>query len=225
MDPTHISVLGLVLTVVLFGTSMLVKQRGKNDDQTDRRLDAVEKDRAALNEKVAKLEERSTGFREDVQDLRTEVKYVKDKMVGREEWETRHNATDAILQRILDELMDRRKSGAALEEPPPPARQRTGRNGLRPSGALRLRPDQPQERDRVAVRSCLVGVSCVVFGEDGDRVGQFALRQQVSVWWASIRRSIVRHGRPLSRRRRDFVAGDRGRWTRGGHGEEKETPR
>lgn len=95
---------------------MLVGALGRETvGELKRRVAELERRGEARDREVAQLDERSRGMTASLQ-------RIEEQMVPRSEWETRHAATDATLQRILDALSER-GSSPHLDQPPPMPRR------------------------------------------------------------------------------------------------------
>lgn len=86
---------GSLSLVVLLASALARETSG----ELKRRLDVAESKLEAQTQKVARLEERTTGTTET-------LKRIEETMVPRKEWESRHAQTDEMLARILRRLDD-----------------------------------------------------------------------------------------------------------------------
>lgn len=118
---------GLLSFIVLLGSALSRETVG----ELKRRVTTLETDgragqagHSALSATVGKLEERTNGVTTTLERFESQMERIETHMVPRAEWESRHSATDGMLQRILSRL-EGRDSQSQLEPPPPmPPRRR-----------------------------------------------------------------------------------------------------
>lgn len=114
-------IIAIISVVVTIGIAIWSAFRSDTSEATkarNRKLEGLERKVNELGEKNASLAERTSSFGSNFTNLDRELRALRAEMVPRREWETRHNATEAKLERILDELVRSRDSSTTEVELP-----------------------------------------------------------------------------------------------------------